>query len=279
MKKIIIFILLASSIIYTSCQNSKEKPANIPDESNVIGNDDNITQEARENMLDWQIRKVYDEYNGTFHEENTLPISDSQAEIYLSQKDLLKSNTDYTKKWGLDFSAKESKKETLLLDKLHEHLSYWMLMRENMRVLYTTEENGEYYSLVLTTGYDFVDGIYLVHHKTSGKNLRILDVLETPDNFSLQNVYLGVVDQNSPICFGFAKKLKYDSDKDTWVDSDISKILLSTTATEQEIEVNIAKPFIVFLENGVQITGYKALNQEGTVIEEKELTELDFALP
>lgn len=90
---------------------------------------------------------------------------------------------------------------------------------------------------------------------------------------------MGVVYQNNPICFGFVKKLKYDLIEDKWMNSDICKIKLLTTAEDYDIQVESPKPFIAFLSKGPQIIGYKAMNSKGDTIEEKELTELDYSDP
>lgn len=108
-------------------------------------------------------------------------------------------------------------------------------MRENMRVLYTEKENDDYYSIVLTSGYDFSDGIYLVQYYLLNEEVQILNAFAAPQIFSLQNVYWGVVNQNDPICFGFVKKLKYDSKEDKWANSDICKIKLLTTTGDYDI--------------------------------------------
>lgn len=282
MKRKFLFIVLTLtlSILCSSC-NYKTKDSSKVSEESINTDENNPIQEARELMSDWQIKKIYQECNLSYDEkELTLPISTSQAETYLSQKGLLLSNNEmYKEKWGFDFSIPESKEETALLDDLHEYLSYWMLMRENMRVLHTEKNNDDYYSMVLTLGYDFGDGIYLVRYTMLNEKVQILNVSDAPQILSLQNVYLGVVNQSNPICFGFVKKLKYDLIKDKWMNSDICKIKLLTTAEDYDIQVESPKPFITFLPKEPRVTGYKAMNSQDDVIEEKELTELDFSNP
>lgn len=275
-----IVLILVLSIFCSSCQYKATDSSKLPGES-INTYEKNSIQEARELMLDWQIKKIYQEHSLSYDEkELTLPISTSQAETYISQKGLLLSNNDmYKEKWGFDFSIPESKEETVLLDDLHEYLSYWMLMRENMRVLHTEKNNDDYYSMVLTLGYDFADGIYLVQYTMLNEKIQILNVSDAPQILSLQNVYLGVVNQNNPICFGFVKKLKYDLIEDKWMNSDICKIKLFTNAEDYDIQVESPKPFIAFLSKGPQVIGYKAVNSQGDTIEEKELTELDYSNP
>ena len=282
MKRKFLFIVLTLtlSILCSSC-NYKAKDSSKVSEESISADENNPIQEARELMLDWQIKKTYQERNLSYDEkELTLPISTSQAETYISQKGLLLSNNDiYKEKWGFDFSIPESEDEAALLDDLHEYLSYWMLMRENVRVLHTEKNNDDYYSMVLTLGYDFGDGIYLVRYTMLNEKIQILNVSDAPQILSLQNVYLGVMSQNNPICFGFVKKLKYDLIEDKWMDSDICKIKLLTTAEDYDIYVDSPKPFITFLPKESQVIGYKAMNSQDDVIEEKELTELDFSNP
>lgn len=280
MKRIYLFIVLTLVLgtLISSCGYKARNPSNSDEESNINIDDIDSIQESRKLMLDWQIKKTYQEFDLSYNEkESALPITESQAEMYISQKGLLLNNKEYKEKLGFDFSIPESKEETALLDELHQHLSYWMLMRENMRVLNTEKENDEFYSMVLTSGYDFLDGIYLVHYIVQNEEVEIINVFDAPQISSLQNVYLGVVNQDNPICFGFSKQLKYDSDEDTWVDSDISKINLITNDGDYKVELDNSKSFIAFLSKESQVVGYKAMNSLGDSIEEKELTELDLS--
>lgn len=264
MKRISLFLLLILilSFLSISCKNNNKNSSNVSKEPDTNYEAIDPIQEAKELMKDWQA---------------SLPISTSQAETYISQKGLLMNNKDYREKLGFDFSIPESEEETMVLDEFHEYLSYWMLMRDNMRVLYTEVYKDDYYSLVITDGYDFDSGIYLIHYTVNNEEIQILKAFSAPQIFSLQNVYMGVVNHDIPFCFGFAKKLKFDSKEEKWINSDINHIKLLTTTEEFDIQVETSKPFITFLSNETQVIGYKAMNSLDQCIEEKELTELDFS--
>lgn len=235
MKKIILVLslLLALSFLSSCQQDNKENTDSGKNKVASTSTDtDNPRYIARELMTPWQIEKVYSEYGKNTYDD-LLPISVTQAESYIAQKNMMFESDYYETHWGLTLQKDENSEDKLLLDTLHEHISEWMLMRENMKLMYTEISPDGYYSIVNLSGYDTSPhGLCLVQYTLSDGKVNIINAEVAQQDLTMHGSYIGITNGSKPICFGLIKQTQLSPDASKRVESQISYFEIKTESNE-----------------------------------------------
>lgn len=241
-----------------------------PESFDIGGEKEDPRMTARQFMKDWQIANVLD-LNGSTElgEAGMLPISVEQAEIYIAQKDMLKESDCDMEQWGVDIASYLAPDDKML-DRLHAYIGEWMLMRENMAVLFSKPVDDIYYSIVYLTGYDTAPkGICLVQYTEAAGEIEILSADMANQDLTMYGTYFGIRPGNQPVCFGIVKNTQMLPDASGRKPSSITS-LQYTMKNGSVFNMDVPdKPyfFIEILPSDSEITKIAFFNEEGEVEE------------